>query len=243
MKEFYKGYTLAEVLVTIGIIGVVAALVAPGLVQNINKNKISAGLARGTELIQTGMTNILSTAQNNDNTGNAVSGLTAIQLKNILGEDADNADDYLTEGDNLFSQTNSFLGIEEDDNYVINNIKDYNGNNLAGTMLSNTTAFKFKKIKPVIIFQEIPAEKNIDAEEDEILTRIYIDANASESPNRIGQDIFLFGLTNRGTLIPAGTDKYNNFDNRVNAGDCDTQPNNGLACAARVMSDNWNIKY
>ncbi len=243
MKELYKGYTLAEVLVTIGIIGIIAALVAPGLAQNMHKNTISASLARSAELIQTGMTNILNTAQNNDESGNAFSGLTSIQIKDILGNGANNANSYITEGDYLFSRTNSFLGVEEDEDYVINNIKDYNGNNIANNMLSNTIAFKFTKIKPVIIFQEIPAAKNVDSDENEILTRIYIDANASERPNRVGDDVFLFGLTNRGILIPAGTADFNEFDNRVPVGGCNNTPNNGLACAARVVSDNWNIKY
>lgn len=38
-KSFFKGFTLAEILITIGIIGVVAALTIPNLIQNSNSKK------------------------------------------------------------------------------------------------------------------------------------------------------------------------------------------------------------
>lgn len=41
-----KGFTLAEVLITLGIIGVVAALTAPALVQNAGTAKIGPTLAK-----------------------------------------------------------------------------------------------------------------------------------------------------------------------------------------------------
>ena len=39
MEKKYRGFTLAEVLITLGIIGVVAALTLPALIQK-NNNKV-----------------------------------------------------------------------------------------------------------------------------------------------------------------------------------------------------------
>lgn len=37
MREFKKAFTLAEILITLAVIGIVAALTLPGLIQNHNQ--------------------------------------------------------------------------------------------------------------------------------------------------------------------------------------------------------------
>ena len=77
-----------------------------------------------------------------------------------------------------------------------------------------------------------------------IIAKVIIDANGAEQPNKFGEDVFLFGLTNRGVLIPAGSEKYHDFDNTVATGACSGDGvGDGTACAARVMADKWEIKY
>jgi len=53
MKRF--GFTLAEVLITLGIIGVVAALTTPALVKNSGKAKIGPSLAKFVNTFETGV--------------------------------------------------------------------------------------------------------------------------------------------------------------------------------------------
>ena len=53
-----NGYTLMEILITLGIIGVVTAVTIPSLVSSTNKKNIGNALARSVELIQQGFTNI-----------------------------------------------------------------------------------------------------------------------------------------------------------------------------------------
>ncbi len=43
-RRITAGFTLAEVLVTLAIIGVVAALIIPGIVQNVKKKQYVSGL-------------------------------------------------------------------------------------------------------------------------------------------------------------------------------------------------------
>ena len=47
-----RAFTLAEVLITIGIIGVVAAMTLPSLINNSQKKELEAGLKKNYSVIQ-----------------------------------------------------------------------------------------------------------------------------------------------------------------------------------------------
>lgn len=232
-----KGYTLAEVLICIAIVGVVAALTLPKLVNKTNKSTLGATLARTVELTQTGMTNVIQEANRNSEDGNAVVGLSAIQKKDI-GLDGE---DYIMDDDNYGSLLRGFFDSEDFDDYTIVNIKDYTGADINEAISADLNAFRFKKLNSAVIFQKA---QNLDnADRDTIVARVIIDANGVAAPNRFGEDVFLFGLTNNGTLIPAGSKQYNDFDDNVAVDACADTAGDGLACAARVMADKWEIKY
>ena len=232
-----KGYTLAEVLICIAIVGVVAALTLPKLVNKTNKSTLGATLARTVELTQIGMTNIIQEANRNSEDGNAVVGLSAIQKKDI-GLDGE---DYIMDDDNYGSLLRGFFDSEDFDDYTIVNIKDYTGADINEAISADLNAFRFKKLNSAVIFQKA---QNLDnADRDTIVARVIIDANGVAAPNRFGEDVFLFGLTNSGTLIPAGSRQYFDFDNNVAVDACADTAGNGLACAARVMADKWELKY
>ena len=46
MKKFFKGFTLAEVLITLTVIGVVAALTLPTVISHHNKKVVETKLAK-----------------------------------------------------------------------------------------------------------------------------------------------------------------------------------------------------
>ena len=246
MKKNLNGYTFIEVMICVAIVGVVAALVMPRVLNTTGNSVNATSVARAVELIQNGMSNIMQEAQNQSDEEIAVANLASIQLKDLFDN---NNEAYLTDGANLFSETMGFMGTEEADDYSINDIRNYTGGALGNGMLTNTHAYKFKKTTPVIIYQEVPQANIANAEDDEVITRIFIDANGSKNPNQTGRDIFLFGLTNNGVLVPAGSQAYNEFDNTVAVNGCnpnnagEEQPGNGLACTARLMADKWTINY
>ena len=232
-----KAFTLVEILLCIGIIGIVAALTVPQLVNRTNQSTLGITLAKTIELTQTGMTNIIQEANRNSEDGNAVVGLSAIQKKDI-GLDGE---DYIMDDNNYGSLLRGFFNTEDFNDYTIANIKDYTGTDINEAISADLNAFRFKKLNSAVIFQKA---KNLDnAERDTIIARVIIDANGVAAPNRFGEDVFLFGLTNNGTLIPAGSKQYNDFDDNVAVDACADTAGNGLACAARVMADKWEIKY
>ena len=232
-----KGYTLMEALVCIGIVGVIAALTIPSLVNKTSKATLGATLARTIELTQSGMANIIQEANKNSDDGNSVVGLSAIKKNDIgLG-----GNDYIMDDENYGSLLRSFLETDSFDDYETADIEDYTGANVNNAIVANLNAFRFKKVNSAIIFQT--AQNLENATRDTIIARVIIDANGASGPNRFGEDLFLFGLTNSGVLIPAGSEQYQEFDNNVVADSCAEEVGNGLACAARVMADKWEIKY
>ena len=234
-----NGYTLAEVLITLAIVGVVAALALPALFRNIGSVTIGEGLARGVELVQQGTTNIKMEAQNNSDEGIAFENLASIR-KSDIGLDGDN---YITDDNSFYNDTKSFFAME-DVTYDVGSVKGYDDSDVNENLVSNFTAYKFNKVNVVVAFQNVTNDNIANAENDDIISRVLIDANGTAAPNRFGKDVFLFGLTNDGRLIPAGTNKYHDFDGNVAVGACDGDDiGNGIACAARVASDKWEVKY
>ena len=131
------------------------------------------------------------------------------------------------------------LGIENSD-YDAKNISAFAGN-LDTNLKSLYTAYKFNKLNAIVAFQN---KTGTTTSNDSIISRVIIDANGAAKPNTFGKDVFIFGLTNSGTLIPAGTQKYADFDSKIPADGCSgSSVGNGTACAARVMADKWEIKY
>lgn len=64
---------------------------------------------------------------------------------------------------------------------------------------------------------------------------IYVDLNGEKGPNTVGRDYFMFDIT-RDAIYPAGT----NFPNDINT-DCDPKgsaPQNGHYCTAKVIMEN-----
>lgn len=234
-----QGYTLAEVLVTIGVIGVIAAFTIPSLVQNTGNRTLGSSLARGFELVQQGFENIKIEAEKNANEADTFDNLAGIRREDLgLSGTA-----YITDDNTFYNETKAFLGTTDSD-YAIADIKDYNGNNPGNNFTTGYTAYQLNKTKIVVMFQNAVIGDITNADSDDIISKVLIDANGNDKPNRLGRDVFLFGLTNSGTLIPAGTQQYHDFDNTVTVGGCNgDDAGNGTACAARVMADKWEIKY
>ena len=244
-----KGFTLSEILITIGIVGVVSAIVVPNISAKITRNTIGSSLARAVELTETGMANIIQTA--NDRTDEAnISTLSALRRSDFGGNNnvllvlQNNRDTLL--GDLTISYTNLQTATPP------NGYDNRNGN-----------VYQFKKVKSYLIY--VPNAVNLTSfvdrngitravEPNEVIRNVFLDANGADQPNELGKDIFLFGLTDSGHLVPAGSQAYNNNiwngSIQMNCGG-DTIPTgndaNGndmrLSCAARVVNDGYKINY
>ena len=264
--KLHRAFTLAEVLIAVAIVGVVAALTVPSMATKIDSETNMAKLSKSVTLIQNGMGEIFQQVQNHSEEGMAASRLTSIQVKDLFetAPDGASSDDYIADGQKLFALTGGITGLQTTNNYntgdikntggitglqTTNNyntgdIKNYDGTNVNNNLLTNCSTYQFNKNTSVVILQDISAN---DENEDKVIAKVFIDVNGAAVPNRIGIDVFLFGLSNNGILVPAGSEKYNDntFSDSVNSytTDCQNNITTGLSCAARVMADGWKIKY
>jgi len=258
-----RGFTLGEVVVTIGIIGVVAALTIPQIAKYNSSITNGAAVSRGVQAIETGLANVFAIAQKrtSDNNAGLTNSISALKVKDILDETSDK-ETYLTKGTQLFGLTRGIMGTKDisSKSTYLTSIRNYNDNNAAldNSQRTNALALCFGKNKFIVITLPIDdaqittyLSKNTsytDLPSDAVIEKIYIDANGTDNPNRLGQDVFLFGLTDSGKMVPAGSQAYNNniFNETIPlyTTACNkTTVTDARACSARLVHDNWKIKY
>ena len=244
--KLYRAFTLAEILIALAIVGIIAAITLPSMVTEIGTETNMAKLSKSVTLFQNGMGEIFQQVQNRSDDGMAASRLTSIQVKDLFktAPTGSTDNDYIADDQNLLKLTSGIIGLHSINNYNTRNIKNYNGTSVSSNLFSNCATYQFNKNDSVIILKDISAN---DENEDKVIAKVFIDVNGAAVPNRIGIDVFLFGLSNNGILVPAGSEKYNDntFSDSVNSytKDCQKSIKTGLSCAARVMADGWKIKY
>lgn len=195
-----QGFTLAEVLITLGIIGTVAALTIPTLIQ---KNQEAQCI--------TGLTKFYSTIS---------------QAHKIAVQDNGTVDtwDLANKPDNIINTWNSYLKITKycgtgtgcwpDINY-----RKYTGKSTTITYDTNTNYFKAQLSNGVSL--AIPIAANFNDCNDtlynptsplsKICTTLYADINGFSGPNEFGVDFFGFYVA-KDQIIPYGIQGDPNHD-------------------------------
>ncbi len=230
-----KGFTLAEVLITLTIIGVVAAITLPSLMSNTTNAQIGPKLAKASSMFQQANTALLN--------ANSVDTLTDTGLL-VAGEGDAGAD------------LSSYI------NELSNHMKIAEYTYPAGvtqTATDESTAATcevgagFEEGTPAIANDGILYVINYDATPDTSLAphrqrigNVYVDINAGARPNSIGTDIFVFSWWNDGSLRPVGSSNWADSD-----GACEWQTvcandafaSDYKACTGAVFENNLKVLY
>lgn len=230
-----NGFTLAEILIALTVVGVLAALTIPGLVRDVQKNQAGAILGKSVEQLETGFQNVIQAA--NDNYDNASYAQT---LSGICKEDLGlgGCDSIASDG---FNCVIAYLGLVPSEVEKVVDIKTFDGtkDEETATDITGSNLYKFSKTPATVCIQSLDEDPNAgDIDEMDIeLASVYIDVNGlDKGPNVYGKDIFRFQLRNSGHLVPYGASTYKTTcaDNNIT---------DGLACTARVVADGWKIRY
>jgi len=242
MKKRYTGFTLAEVLITLGIIGVVAAMTIPTLMNKVT-NDINVTLLEKNYSVLTSAFKQFATDSgcvgdlkctgifegSGNATGDAIGAAIVPYLKILKDCKRVTLQGCITSKTNLINNETS-INLE--------NYQDY---------------YKIITIDGASIMFGDPSDFNcIDAYGDgafhEVCGQIYIDVNGLKPPNRIGRDTFTFYITSSGTLYSDGTSQFywaNNKWTGSNAShQCSVSANSsGWGCGAQIMEQGWKMNY
>ena len=226
------GFTLAEVLVTLGIIGVVAALTTPALIQNVANAKIGPRLQKTKATFETAAEMMLT-----DESANALRGVA-------------------TNSAGIGKALQKHMKATQDDNIIVT-YKNYNG---SATAIPAAT-FKVRNSRynledGVSIYLQLnsslahPLDKYADIPNNQLIGNLYVDINGDDGPNRFGKDVFAFYLYNDGTLRPYGTKGANRTDDSAplwsamcNADGVHSQNDAGLYCTGSIFDNGLKVIY
>ena len=223
-------FTLAEVLITIAIVGAVAAMTLPNLIQKQREQIIVRKVQRIYSILSQAYR--LAIAENG-----AVSDWGIIKRDNYGLERAENAiliRDKLISGlkiSLLCDTTSTLKNCGVGNRYIKNGGLDA-GASVAGAQLSDGTSLVF--------VANTPGNNNTFIRGSGPLSQTFgligVDINGLKKPNTNGRDYFVFNLTNDG-IIPQGTELET--DNVTTFAHCYST---GRGCTAWVIKQN-NMNY
>lgn len=220
MKKILKGFTLAEVLVTLSIVGIIAALTLPSLTLNVQKQQIPPALAKAINTLESA--NKLALQQNNarklselvpttyDDKNKPVKDFSSNYFETILAP-------YLkiTSNTDTINYKPLFTNI---------NVSISDGYITIDGMLMRTGTISDSKIR------------------DGALGFILIDVNGKKGPNITGLDLLGLVVMEDGSVYGLGSKQYYTQD-AVTCGKGGDAAFNDYACAGRIVDDGYKITY
>ncbi len=216
------GFTLAEVLVTLVVIGVVASLTIPALLQNYKKLEYVTRLQKNYKIL----TEVVSMIQA-ENDGS----LTGFANNNDEVKDA-------------FLKYVRYID-DCDSGSCLGNL--WYDNASASSKILNGTSYTTWSGSPTIKFQDGVAWtfwdvtgsdcSQVQGSLGNICFQVGMDVNGIEKdPNTIGRDIFAFYVT-KDKVLPMGASSDD-----PQTGTCNTS-SSGWGCAGKIILDGWKMDY
>lgn len=250
MKKYIKsGFTLAEVLVTLGIVGVITSLMMPTFISGVQKKQLAASLGKNVESVQIGCQKLIQYA-NEQSTDTIFEGHYSIH-KNLNGSPA-YSDTHSISGNNLWTNTSSFFNTKTIASADITRykglVKSFGRTTASPTVdsLAGSNIILNEKTGAYWGTKSVTEANTIYNSKDPVVGYIYIDVNGEKSPNIYGRDIFLYGLTDACAMIPAGSERMKQINSNIptdNSACNGTSITNGLSCTSRVAREGYKINY
>ena len=237
-KPRRAAFTLAEVLITLGIIGVVAAMTLPTLMQNYQKAQTVSQLKKTYAVAQNAVQMIRAEYDGNDMLGMPfVHELFGHSQYFDLGMFGEELSKHLNYGEKTYDSTfitelKLCLPLDSPKIYKFANGEKqtaWGQGEIYWWILNDGSCLAMLK----------RGGWSWDGKEGTSRVLMLLDVNGSEkNPNQFGKDTFIFELTHNGSIIPYagehGDDCFSK-DSGWNA--------SGFACAKKIVDDGWQIKH
>jgi prepilin-type N-terminal cleavage/methylation domain-containing protein len=212
-----KAFTLAEVLITIGIIGIVSAITLPTLITNYQKRVYVNKLKQTVAIISQGLRTYIAEESSGDLTERAYWNESEEGLNTFVKKYFKVARDCNGKYIPCFAST-QYTSLSG------NNKFKFTGHcNVIVTLINGTA----------LCMDSVRSENSSYADEDPI--EFEIDVNGPAGPNRIGVDFFSFSAKKDGSIYDywyeenPGLDYYARWT--------------GTGALGQIMADGWKITY
>ena len=219
-----KGFTLAEVLITLGVIGVVASITLPTLIKEYNKHVWVSALKENYSLLNQGFKKMIA--------DDGVEYIADTEVWRSMGEwkpwlrgcdssniSSGNCKDFFDQLKKYFKIT--YIGIGSD-NYIGSNGTTEMGYKYkyrnSSKEFVDTGKIIYLSNGAMIWGYNFDIGCSIRSDCDELYAaggnmcgragHFKIDINGNRGPNEFGKDIFMFYITERGQLAPYGGNDY-----------------------------------
>jgi prepilin-type N-terminal cleavage/methylation domain-containing protein len=209
-------FTLAEVLITLVIIGVIAAITVPSILQNTQRQEYVSKVKKANSVLKQSVYRIALRE-----------GLPVADFSSLTDDEF--FEDFAKTVNVAKLCTGSTRGCFADKTTTLNG-STYNFNTNNALITTDGIAFGWKKASGDGGY----CRKGI-TEEDEAncIGRFVVDVNGASPPNRYGYDVFFWLAIDKKGIIPAGSGN--------NSADC-KRTNEGSNCAAKVLKES-KISY
>ena len=188
-----KAFTLAEVLITLGIIGLVAALTLPSVVQNYQKRSLEVATQKFYSVMSQAIKQYM-----------ADEGVDDLRGTSLSGDDVDENDETITAKNDEFFKKYLKAQICEDGCFA-DNYKTQAGETSYEIGKSANSSFKGRYL--------LPDGMVVNNKYGEIIGdvyspgKLYVDVNGRRGPNKVGYDlwgmsIFYDGIIDESALTP-----------------------------------------
>lgn len=221
LKNSKNAFTLAEVLITLAIIGVVAALTIPVVIEKYQKQETVARLKKSYSVMSQALR--LSEADNGP-----YSDWEVPQFSDSL----DLTEYYEKYWYPYFKVLKACKTWQECGYSSSHPILDIGGNKTGHTIVAQERRLAFITTDGILYSISLYGGDNVRADHS-----IYVDLNAAKGPNKFGRDFFCFTRTASGAIKPSG---YNRALDEISK-NC-SKSGYGDHCAAKIMNDGWQIK-
>lgn len=224
MKKF--GFTLAEILVALGIIGVIAAMTMPTFTSSTAEAKIGPALATAVSNFEQANAAMLQ-ANGVEKISKAVAAKRGISSIHTISPD-----DYCNKLSDYLKFSNTTGGII---------------GNEATILTKNGVSYKVSFF-PAEVLNKQNANIGANPVPHKILMGgVTIDINGPNAkPNQDGVDKFYFGMFEDGSLRPkGGHQSWNNTDDKYWDTECATgaEPVDASYCAGSIFENNLKVMY
>ena len=220
-----KGFTLAEVLITVAIIGVVAATTLPALQTNVSKSSVGPALAKVTNTLENA--NKLIMVDNSART-----------LKSVCVDDSGTDDYYACLRTNV---PGADIAVSD---------LTYKSYDYSTDVFTPDSGYQVNDGVTIYVTANPAADAldDVPTQYDGRYYTVYVDTNGyKKKPNAVGRDTFLFYVDLRGSIIPYGGTlykAYTNGDSTLWEESCLPEgPTDGASCTGSVADNGWKVVY